>query len=433
MSAAPPAGSPPAPPRIELGTAAITTRRSTSLTKLALSATGLATIASSFIKQAWPAYKIYFEEPIPGFKWSVYNRVKLIQPNETLLRVLSIATVVLVCFAVGSYLVTRKKVTYGGLRVEGDVLVLVYSDKPERRLAIADIVSVADSNSGAEIELENGTRIEVASQARDALKAELAKRRSKLDRLRTARGWLELPMGGAITKALPWVGWFFLLGGWQDAGQAFAGGSYFNVVLLSLLTAAWLGIAAWHWSPARVTIGRDGVRLSGRGRPRFISYARVRDIEVLASKISLRLTDGSSVVVGRREASLLSRLSAAFEAYRTPANEVERPNEHAHVLRRGERSSADWRAHLQKLAHKQDYRADVLDEEALANVVADPRVDPEQRVAAALALPKSDEARSRIRVAAQSSADEDVERALGAAADDEVLEVELARAMQRRA
>ena len=103
------------------------------------------------------------------------------------------------------------------------------------------------------------------------------------------------------------------------------------------------------------------------------------------------------------------------------------------MLRRGERSSADWRAHLQKLAHKQDYRADVLDEEALANVVADPRVDPEQRVAAALALPKSDEARSRIRVAAQSSADEDVERALGAAADDEVLEVELARAMRRRA
>ncbi|MBL8740813.1 MAG: hypothetical protein JNK04_06960, partial [Myxococcales bacterium] len=109
------------------------------------------------------------------------------------------------------------------------------------------------------------------------------------------------------------------------------------------------------------------------------------------------------------------------------------PTQHERVLRRGERSPEDWRAELSKLAHTLDYRADVLDEEALANVVGDPRIDPEQRVAAALALPKSDESRARIRIAAQRSADEDVPRALEAAALDELAEDELARAMRRRA
>jgi hypothetical protein len=424
---------PPTPARVELGTAAIVRQRSSALARLSLWAAATASMATAFIKQAWPVYKVYFEEPIPGFKRAVYNQVRIVEPNAALLKALTITITLLLSLAALSYLATRKKRTYGAVRIEGDEIVLVYSDRPEHRVAIAELVSVVDTSGGAELELENGSRIEIVGGARDALVAEIAKRRSKLDRLRAPRGMLEVPMGGAITKALPWLGWFFLLGGWQGAGQAFAGGSYFNVVLLSLFTAAWLAVAAWHWSPARVTIGADGVRLSGRGRPRFVSFARVRDVEIASSKVSLRLDDGSAVVVGRHEPTLLARLGAALEGYRAPTNEGHGPNQHEHVLRRGDRSSADWRAQLQKLAHKQDYRAEVLDEEALASVVADARVDPEQRVAAALALPKSDEARARIRVAAQRSADEDLQRALGAAAEDEVAEAELARAMQRRA
>jgi hypothetical protein len=417
---------------VEIGTAVITTRRSTWLPRLSLWATGLVTMASAFIKEAWPAYKIYFEEPIPGFKHAVYNRAQTIEPYGPLLKVLATATTLLIGLAVVSYLVTRKRVTYGGARVDGETLVLVYSDKPERRIAIADIVSVVDTHAGAELELENGTRIELATQGREALKAELEKRRVKLDQLRAPRGRLELPMRGALTSYGPAVAWFFMLGGWREAGQMLYSGRYFNVALFGLFTAAWLGVGAWHWFPTRIAIGADGVRLSGRGRARFISFAEVRDIEASSSKLSLRLTDGSAVVVGRQEANLNARLRAALAAYRVPPIGSAGPEEHAHVLRRGERSSEEWRVQLKRLAHNQDYRADVLDEEALANVVGDARADPEQRVAAALALPKSDEARARIRVAARSSADEDVQRALEAAADDELAEAELARAMKRR-
>lgn len=433
MSAAPAEGGSSAPPRVELGSAVITTRRPALLARLSLWTAGLVTLASGFIQQAWPVYKVYFEEPIPGFKRAVYNRVQTIQPNATLLKVLAEATGALIVVALVSYLIARKRVADGAVRVEGDELVLVYSGKPERRIAIADIVAVVDTRIGAEIELTTGTRIEITSPARDALKTELAKRRTKLDLLRAPRGLFELPMGGALARYLPWVAWFSLLGGWREAGQALHAGNYGSAVLFGLLTAAWLAVGAWHWSPARIAIGVDGVRLCGRGQARFISFAQVREIESSPTKISLRLTNGSAVVLGPQDANLSARLSAALAGYRVPAGGGENPDQHARVLRRGERSSQEWRAQLQKLTHSQDYRAEVLDVETLANVVGDTRADPEQRVAAALALPKSDEARSRIRIAARSSADEDVQRALEAAADDELAEAELARAMQRRA
>ena len=418
-----------APPRIELGAAAITAQRSTIVTQLSLWVSGLAIIATTFMKQAWPAYKVSIEEPIPGMKWSVYNRIQTIQPNFALLQALGVAVAALFCVAVVSYFATREQRSYGGMRVEGDVLVLVYSDKPERRIPIADIVSMEATASSTVLELENGTRIELTSQAGRELASELQKRRSKLDRTRISRGVLEQALGGRLLKALPWLGFFSLLGGWEQAGRAFNAGSYMGVVVLAVLTAAWLAVGVWHARPARISIGADGVRLSGRGRPRFIPFADVREIDT-SGKISLRLRDGSTVVVGADERGLGTRLKEALASYREPGSAS--PTQHERVLRRGERSPEDWRAELSKLAHTLDYRADVLDEEALANVVGDPRIDPEQRVAAALALSKSDESRARIRIAAQRSADEDVQRALEAAALDELAEDELARAMRRR-
>ena len=67
----------------------------------------------------------------------------------------------------------------------------------------------------------------------------------------------------------------------------------------------------------------------------------------------------------------------------------------------------------------------------LVDLVGDGHADPEQRVAAALALPKDEETRDKLRIAAARCADQDTKAALEAAAEGEVALAEMERAVER--
>ena len=104
------------------------------------------------------------------------------------------------------------------------------------------------------------------------------------------------------------------------------------------------------------------------------------------------------------------------------------------ALDRGGRSLAVFREHLLALGEERsDYRRIALPREDILSVLDDPAAPPERRVAAALALSRVDspEVKERVRIAVSACADEDLKRALSAAAEDELSE-ELLQATRRR-
>lgn len=102
-------------------------------------------------------------------------------------------------------------------------------------------------------------------------------------------------------------------------------------------------------------------------------------------------------------------------------------------LDRGELDDAAWKERLAELAKPtQDYRGSQLGKAGLLEVVEDPGTTPQQRVAAAYALSQLDDApKHRIRVAAQSCADDDLRIALEEAARGELENERIERAMMR--
>jgi hypothetical protein len=105
-------------------------------------------------------------------------------------------------------------------------------------------------------------------------------------------------------------------------------------------------------------------------------------------------------------------------------------------LDRGERSIAEWRAALLRLAGAAEhYRSRPLSSADLAAVVEDPTAPAERRIAAAVALSarEPETAKRRVRIAAQASADEALAGALERAAEGEIIEAVIARAPARRA
>ena len=105
-------------------------------------------------------------------------------------------------------------------------------------------------------------------------------------------------------------------------------------------------------------------------------------------------------------------------------------------LDRRSRSVSAWRDDLRALlaVEGSGYRGAALGPDQLAEVVEDAGAPTERRVAAAVALSgKGDEeSRRRVRVAVEACADRDLRAALEHAAEGEIEEAELHRAMTQR-
>jgi hypothetical protein len=204
-----------------------------------------------------------------------------------------------------------------------------------------------------------------------------------------------------------------------------------------------------------VVVGTDGVAYKKTFRTEFIPYGSLASVEQDTRGVRLVRKDGRRVLLPTRSAAdrplplaprmappktpaeaqrrvLFERINAAMAAGRTPALAqvaIDRLDRHG-------RSREAWRDDLGKLlAPHGDYRSALVSPEDLGTLIEDSSAPADRRVAAAVALSAraGDEARRRVRIAVQACADDDLRGALEAAAEGEIEEAALGRAMSRRA
>ena len=264
------------------------------------------------------------------------------------------------------------------------------------------------------------------SAERQAMKTRLSPPFSR----HAAIGCLALPVSIAVTLGVVVYGGAFFLGQHDyRAGLTFAG--FLGAFALTLTGFV---------SPTLI-IGNDGVTIAGLLHRRFVPWARVSRVTRVKGGVELGLRGGGAVMLAvdprftDRELgtnpvaqAIVDRIHQAMVAG------GESPAAALAALDRGGRSLAVFREHLLALGEERsDYRRIALPREDILSVLDDPAAPPERRVAAALALSRVDspEVKERVRIAVSACADEDLKRALSAAAEDELSE-ELLQATRRR-
>jgi hypothetical protein len=189
----------------------------------------------------------------------------------------------------------------------------------------------------------------------------------------------------------------------------------------------------------RITVGLDGLRVTGVLRPMFVSYAHVQNVRIATYEHGDQQFVGSMVVVDTDGAPLvLPLIGQSNEQVQALVDRIKRGRERyaaeaaraLDVLERAGRSTREWLEALRKLPAAGGFRAAALDSIDLQQVVSDPKVPLERRIGAALALRDDPEARKRVRIAAEQSAEPRVRVALEAAAADDIDESEIERALK---
>lgn len=188
----------------------------------------------------------------------------------------------------------------------------------------------------------------------------------------------------------------------------------------------------------KVTIGRDGVRVSWLGKNRFISHRSITEVERTDRGVKLHLVGGEAIDLPLRPRT--KRVAAAWaneiaglrdRIERARSRGEEGPAFDPKLLEPDDRSMTEWVRAVRSGERVSTFRDGSLDEKQLWTVVENGGVDHAQRAAAAIALSASldDEGKKRLRVAAGASAEPKLRVALEAAADAD--ESEMANAMQK--
>lgn len=193
-------------------------------------------------------------------------------------------------------------------------------------------------------------------------------------------------------------------------------------------------------TPGTVLVGADGLFIDKPFRRRFIPAGDVLRVFRRRGALRLSFRRGGEIAELELMNDTEARTSAVRvrleEALASAAPPCEAPEEE--LARRG-RPLAEWRQALSRLGGALGYRGRSLPSETLLALAEDHGQSPEQRIGAALVLGQGDdaEAKARIRLAADSLANERLRRALLAAseggADEEALREALAEEEQAEA
>ncbi len=256
---------------------------------------------------------------------------------------------------------------------------------------------------------------------------------------------LTLPLRGqlgAFTIGFAAV-WPLLFLWFSVAGALFSRAPELVFLVALSLTALSTAFVVARFGFPRVTIGTDGVRILGGFLPRFLPYEEIAGVELVPpvyqhGKPSLRILrrKGSPVALPTiaaprdRVEGLARRIDEAARAHSASGARG------LDALARAGRAADEWRADLQRLAlAPPTFRDQALGIEDYERVLVDAASAPDRRVGAALALRALDPDRgpARIRVAASASADNALRAALEAAAEGEIDDALLDRAVARRA
>jgi hypothetical protein len=186
--------------------------------------------------------------------------------------------------------------------------------------------------------------------------------------------------------------------------------------------------------PAEVTLGADGVGWRHGFSKGFMAWSDVSDIETWHDQgILLRHRRGGHVIIPHslrdreRLSGFVQFLRRAWQRALAPRATV------LEALDRRGRSLADWREALRALRAGVAYRREALSTDDLAATLVDPAASPERRLAAAMCLRDMGmpDAPTRIRVAADACASDELRVALQRAADGDLDEATVARATER--
>ena len=279
-----------------------------------------------------------------------------------------------------------------------------------RAVAADDIAATSSDDRQVAVYLRNGGVWTIATP-------KAAKLAVDIERLRNAAA--VIPASDAASGAL-WsvVGWVSLAAVAQFAATRDVA-PWIQALWLLPPVVAWIAVAIRASRTRFATVGRDGVLF----KDEFVACERIERIERRHDELRIFVRDGDMMMIPDRSTRITYALERVLESL-GDARTVRLREDHAGVLARDGRSIADWKDKLQKLiAH--DYRAEALRIEDLEAILEDGSAEPEQRIAAALALPRDNKTIGRIRVAASHSADDSIRVALEAAADDALMEAHL--------
>lgn len=214
--------------------------------------------------------------------------------------------------------------------------------------------------------------------------------------------------------------------------------SLFVVLALSIgLTIAWkplfllfpLFVLAWvilSFVPVEHVVGTDGVLTRWLGRRlAFVPIGEILAADAEPGRVVLRKRDGGTHDlliardIGGAADGIGLQVSLLAERVRRAMRHAGTLEIDASVLERGGRELPGWLSSLRELANGSGYRAAVQRED-LVYLVEDARRDPKVRIAAAVALGKTDaHERARVRIAASSSSIPEVREALEGALDSD--------------
>jgi hypothetical protein len=330
---------------------------------------------------------------------------------------------------------------------------VIRRDPEVERVPRADVERVHVADGGrVVVHLRGGTDLAITPSSPDdgaALAAMLdpAERAVRIPIAHPGASWLgraRAMMGPQIAIGAWSMAFFGGLGAWlfaMGAGVAFwevgnvpgktvgsgIGGAFVGVVTIAM-SLVWLSVLRRR----AVTVGSDGVLIHGLLKDRFVPFASVTRVRDDADGVELELRDATTVTLPRAPGGdgLAARIRAALER----RADGEGPAAGLASLDRQERPVAAWRRELERLAQRgEGYRDDALAPDRLAAVVEDASLAADRRVGAAwmLAAKGDDETKQRIRIAADACADEDLKIALERAAEGEIEEAALDRAVRK--
>ncbi|WP_437965628.1 hypothetical protein WMF04_39255 [Sorangium sp. So ce260] len=204
------------------------------------------------------------------------------------------------------------------------------------------------------------------------------------------------------------------------------------------LVVAWLVLtlaSTWLLHRAvrrtRVVVGSDGVRVERPFSSVYIPYTELAAVRTRGDRLLLSHRRSEAAVALGTGEKLTDTLAERIREAHACAIGSEAPRGAEALERRG-RDLAAWRDELRKLIAAGDYRATALSPEDVLHTLDDADSPPDRRIGAALLLRIAGypEARGRIRVAAEATADDALRAALEHAAEEEVDDAALARALR---
>ncbi|XYH95350.1 hypothetical protein ACMHYB_47335 [Sorangium sp. So ce1128] len=231
-------------------------------------------------------------------------------------------------------------------------------------------------------------------------------------------------VAGCVGLPVLMIFWVLVLGALFGRLSAGLAGAWLALTLLS----TWLLRRAAR--PTQVVVGSDGVRVERPFSSAWLPYAELTEIRKHGDALLLVSQRSGTLVLQTGEAlsdAVATRIRKAHQ--RVAGGAAPRG---AEALERRGRDVAAWREDLRRLLAAGDYRATGLTPEDVIHTLDDADAPRDRRIGAALFLRVAGypEAQDRIRVAAGATADDALRAALEQAAEEELDDAALARALR---